>query len=456
MNNIFSNVNLNIDSLVKPSNLDRNKKYASNDNFKDRFEQGMRRAESNRRPEQNRDISDRKTKFKRDETSFNDDKVKVDNEKFEKDSKNVDDKNVDDKKVDDKKVDKTKDSTSDSEKILNKYDEETIEKVKEMVENLGYEMNEEELVEVLNMLSSFMELQNVDIDLEMNSELGQDIQGMLSKLELGEGEKNSGIKELISKPEIMDQLAKAVKPESAEKLSKFKNILKEIVNIDETDSQEVKDIKQNLAAMIEDITGESVESIEKNIILLEETAKEFDINTGDNENETASGMFFKGIMNSRLKGKNIQNLTRDERIGENIIEQIKDKMKITSIRDKNTIEMDLDPEHLGKLTLKIAVEKGLVNVKVQAESEKVKEALEAKMEELKASLEEKGLEIDNLSVSVDSGDGFGRHKNILEALSYSRNINKDKKEFRVMNEIEEIEEMIKNPYLNEDEFNSLV
>ena len=63
----------------------------------------------------------------------------------------------------------------------------------------------------------------------------------------------------------------------------------------------------------------------------------------------------------------------------------------------------LKPNDLGKVTVKISIENGVMNAKFLADSIKVKETLESSLNNLKESLKEQGLQVQNLSVSVDSG-----------------------------------------------------
>ena len=67
----------------------------------------------------------------------------------------------------------------------------------------------------------------------------------------------------------------------------------------------------------------------------------------------------------------------------------------------------LKPDHLGKVTVEIAVENGSVTAKFLAESEKVKEILESNMQDLKDHLAKQGMVVQDLSVSVGN-DGRGR------------------------------------------------
>lgn len=83
-----------------------------------------------------------------------------------------------------------------------------------------------------------------------------------------------------------------------------------------------------------------------------------------------------------------------------IINQIVKKAEIILDDAMPEMRMQLEPENLGKLTLRVAVEKGLITAKFTAESYEVKQTIESSFNELKDMLQEKGLLIQNLSVSV--------------------------------------------------------
>lgn len=90
-----------------------------------------------------------------------------------------------------------------------------------------------------------------------------------------------------------------------------------------------------------------------------------------------------------------QNVNRAE-----IINQIVKKAEIVLSDTHSEMRMQLEPENLGKLTLKIAVERGLITAKFNAESYEVKKVIESSLNELRDMLQEKGLEVQNFSVSV--------------------------------------------------------
>ena len=94
-----------------------------------------------------------------------------------------------------------------------------------------------------------------------------------------------------------------------------------------------------------------------------------------------------------------------------IISQVIEKAAVVLTPDKSEMVMDLEPKSLGKLSMKVITENGIVTAEFLAESHQVKQVLEANMQLLKDSLEKQGLGVQNFSVSVrqDSNRGaYGR------------------------------------------------
>lgn len=83
-----------------------------------------------------------------------------------------------------------------------------------------------------------------------------------------------------------------------------------------------------------------------------------------------------------------------------IINQVVEKAKIINTPEKSEIMMELKPDSLGKLSLKVVTEQGIVLAKFVAESEQVKQILETNMQLLKDSLEKQGMNVQGFSVSV--------------------------------------------------------
>jgi len=95
-----------------------------------------------------------------------------------------------------------------------------------------------------------------------------------------------------------------------------------------------------------------------------------------------------------------------------IINQIVKKAEVIVTGANSEMKLQLEPENLGKLTLKVAVERGLITAKFVVESYEVKQALESNFNELKDLLQDKGLDIQNINVSVgQNGKEFDYSRN---------------------------------------------
>ncbi|MDP4179482.1 MAG: flagellar hook-length control protein FliK [Bacillota bacterium] len=84
-----------------------------------------------------------------------------------------------------------------------------------------------------------------------------------------------------------------------------------------------------------------------------------------------------------------------------ILTQVIDKAKVAISEDKSEMVLSMKPESLGKLSLKVVTEHGIVTAKFIAESQQVKAVLESNMQLLKDTLEKQGLSVQGFSVSVD-------------------------------------------------------
>lgn len=87
---------------------------------------------------------------------------------------------------------------------------------------------------------------------------------------------------------------------------------------------------------------------------------------------------------------------------ENIIRQIVEYTKVAISNTQTTMEMQLNPENLGKIYLEVTAKQGNVSAHIVAQNEFVKEALETQMTELKQNLNQAGVKVDAVEVTVGS------------------------------------------------------
>ena len=86
--------------------------------------------------------------------------------------------------------------------------------------------------------------------------------------------------------------------------------------------------------------------------------------------------------------------------GSEILGRIVENARIILDGSKSEMVMQLKPESLGKLALKVVAEHGIVTARFMVENMQVKQIIETNLQVLKDALEEQGLNIEGFSVSV--------------------------------------------------------
>lgn len=101
----------------------------------------------------------------------------------------------------------------------------------------------------------------------------------------------------------------------------------------------------------------------------------------------------------------------DRQVSQTVTNQVTMKIKLMAGENKQELEMQLKPDSLGKLTLKIIHERGEVLARITAENEQVKSILENNMQLLKDALEKNGYSVQSLDVSVGDRNGGNQPDN---------------------------------------------
>lgn len=110
-------------------------------------------------------------------------------------------------------------------------------------------------------------------------------------------------------------------------------------------------------------------------------------------------------IDNKFEIKNVDNIRKFENLNfeQDVLDQVTEKLEVSLFDNKSEMVIKLKPNDLGRVTVKISIENGVMNAKFLADSIKVKEALESNMNNLKESLKDQGLNVQDLNVSVDSG-----------------------------------------------------
>ena len=96
---------------------------------------------------------------------------------------------------------------------------------------------------------------------------------------------------------------------------------------------------------------------------------------------------------------------------ENIVRQLVDAIKINVNSSFSEMELQLQPENLGKLNLVIASRDGIITAQFMAENDVVKSAIENQIVMLKDNFEQQGLKVEAVGVMVQT-HGFEMGKNL--------------------------------------------
>lgn len=97
-----------------------------------------------------------------------------------------------------------------------------------------------------------------------------------------------------------------------------------------------------------------------------------------------------------------------------VMTQIVEKIQIVTLTDGTQITMDLDPQELGKVSLRVVENSGVVKADIVVENEKVKQMIEEQLDTLKQALADKGLIVSEFNVDV-------RDQGFKEQMNHSKN-----------------------------------
>ncbi len=99
-------------------------------------------------------------------------------------------------------------------------------------------------------------------------------------------------------------------------------------------------------------------------------------------------------------------MTQNTRPAFEILGQIVQKAKIIVTTGITKVQIQLKPEHMGKLILSVSTENGLVTARFNAETHQVKGIIESNLNALRDALTEQGIKVDQLTVSVGPEKDF--------------------------------------------------
>ena len=85
-----------------------------------------------------------------------------------------------------------------------------------------------------------------------------------------------------------------------------------------------------------------------------------------------------------------------------IMEQFAEHVRVSVAVDTTKMEMQLNPENLGKMYVEVIENEGSITAKIQTQNAVVKEALEMQIADLKVNLNQAGVKVDSVEVTIAS------------------------------------------------------
>ncbi len=183
------------------------------------------------------------------------------------------------------------------------------------------------------------------------------------------------------------------------------------------DDQEVRSVNDNVTkeGQQENVNAENTGEVkleEKVTINSDKSSSNSEMM--ENGNESLSSQFLETLMgnvdnavgasaDSAFEGYSVR--------GEDIVRQLVDAIKVNVDSTFSEMELQLQPENLGKLHLLISSRNGIISAQLMAENDDVKNAIENQLVMLKDSFDQQGLKVDAVEVTVQA-HGFEMGRNL--------------------------------------------
>ncbi len=145
---------------------------------------------------------------------------------------------------------------------------------------------------------------------------------------------------------------------------------------------------------------------EKTTVKNEENANAGNNKEFNNDRESKSELYLNenGMESivSNLKNTITDNILTEDGIADKIIKQITDDIRLYAKADTTSLEIQLEPETLGKVGITVTSKAGTITAQLVVQNEVAKEAIESQMATLKESFASQDIKVDAVEVTIAS------------------------------------------------------
>lgn len=184
---------------------------------------------------------------------------------------------------------------------------------------------------------------------------------------------------------------------------------KEVSNDGQTEENQEDSLVQNQTKQTEVVTeeqsgeetGKDTSNQQKSS--LTETAPKAENGAKDTQQSQISYQTTTQTINNGQTVEVVQTITQSQIDVESILRQISSQMtKISVTQIQSSIEMQLNPENLGKVYLQVVSKEGAITAQIAAQNEAVKEILESQLAVLKENMNQQGMKVEAIEVTIAS------------------------------------------------------
>ncbi len=268
----------------------------------------------------------------------------------------------------------------------------SIEELKQTVNELNIE--NKDMLDIDSITKLVMDVKNVDtkFDLLVNEDasnaikdIQKAIEDIINKMEQSGNENNTMTEGLenndTSVIEVVEQLSLK---ENTDEIPKKESVESKEIQVDgeklDGKTQVNIDTKEFASGEEKDSSKEETKDVDDN-----------SFNTiGDLKNDVISEI--ENLLNDKV----------DENVSTRIINQITENIAVAIKESVTSLEMQLYPEHLGKVSILLTSEENGITAKITTETEMAKNAIEQQLTILKENFEKQGLKIADIEVTIAS------------------------------------------------------
>lgn len=209
-------------------------------------------------------------------------------------------------------------------------------------------------------------------------------------------------------PVIVEENVDNIQSEYSEDAAKSEKVSGETVNTNETEVSDKKVVSQELAD--KPVAGEKASNDEQSLNSQSDSGEnEFimaESDSGDvfveEERPVTNALDFMQNLNNAVNGtvktEPMQQSNMQQMI--NIVNQVVEQIKVTLGKDTTSMQLQLNPENLGKVLISVSSVNGVMTANFTVQSEEAREALQSQMYTLREALESKELKVEAVEVEV--------------------------------------------------------